>query len=101
GSRSIGPGRFSFDAMLSLEPFTIDVIGSPQVFQTGEAYHGKPLQDRQHPHDLVMGLGAKYRIDHRGIGYLFGIDAVGAPALGPTPFMHRAPGRENPQAPLT
>ncbi len=101
GRRRLGPGRFSFDAMASLEPFTMEAIGSPQVFQTGEAYHGGPIIDRQHPHDLIMNLGVKYRIDHRGVGYLFGADVVGAPALGPTPYMHRASGRENPQAPLT
>ena len=36
-------------------------IGSPQVFQTGEMFRDAPLIDYQHPHDLVMGLGAEYR----------------------------------------
>ena len=44
-------------SMLSLEPFSLDDIGSPQVFQTGETYNNAPLIDYQHPHDLVMQLG--------------------------------------------
>jgi hypothetical protein len=100
GRRGLGPGTFSFDAMTSLEPFTLDKIGSPEVFQTGETYHGGPIIDRQHPHDLVMGLGGLYRIPRGRVTYLFGADVVGAPALGPTPFMHRASARDNPEAPL-
>lgn len=101
GQRPLGRGTFSFDGMLSLEPFTLDKLGSPQVFQTGETYHGGPIIDRQHPHDLVMGLGATYRIPRGRVAYLLSADVVGAPALGPTPFMHRASGRDNPEAPLT
>ena len=100
GEHPLERGTFSFDAMISLEPFTLDKIGSPQVFQTGETYHGGPIIDRQHPHDLIMGLGAKYRLPRGQVTYLFGADVVGAPALGPTPFMHRASARDNPQAPL-
>lgn len=100
GQRTLGPGTFSFDGMLSLEPFTVNTIGSPQVFQTGETYHGGPIIDRQHPHDLIMGLGAKYRIPRGRVTFLLGVDAVGAPALGPTPFMHRASARDDPEAPL-
>ena len=52
--------------MLSLEPFTLRDIGSPQVFQTGETFGGAPLIDYQHPHDLIMNLGAEFsRIDRR------------------------------------
>ena len=34
--------------------------GSPQLFQTGESYQRQPLLNYQHPHDLVMELGATY-----------------------------------------
>jgi hypothetical protein len=34
------------------------------------------------------------------VTYSFGADAVGSPAIGPAAFMHRASGRNNPQAPL-
>src|SRR5262245_33021946 len=72
GERLVGDGRFIVDTMISLEPFTIGKLvyasdlrispgGSPQLFQTGESYQGVPLVNFQHPHDLVMSLGATYR----------------------------------------
>ena len=101
GQRRVGRGELTVDGMLSLEPFTLEALGSPQVFQTGEHYRGGPLIDYQHPHDLLMGLGATYRVVHRGVGYVFEADLVGPPALGPTTFMHRESARNNPEAPLT
>jgi hypothetical protein len=100
GKRALGPGTMSVDGMISLEPFTLKAIGSPQVFQTGETYKTGPLIDYQHPHDLIMNLGAAYRIERHGVAYLLGAAVVGSPALGPTPFMHRESGRDNPQVPL-
>lgn len=99
-----GPGAFSgrltLQGMVSLEPFTLKKIGSPQVFQTGEIYQGAPLIDYQHPHDLIMGLGATYRVERGRLAYSVDLDLVGSPALGPTPFMHRQSASDNPQAPL-
>jgi hypothetical protein len=100
GRRPLGPGQLSVHGMVSLEPFTIRNLGSPQVFQTGETYENFPLVDYQHPHDLVMQLGATYRREHRRAAYWFGADVVGSPSLGPVPFMHRDSARDNPQAPL-
>jgi hypothetical protein len=97
----VGPGRLVLQGMASLEPFTLKALGSPQVFQTGETYKTAPLIDYQHPHDLIMGLGATYRIEAGAMAYGFGADAVGSPALGPTAFMHRESARDNPQVPLT
>ena len=48
-----------------------------------------------------MGLGATYRIESGAGRHLFGADAVGSPALGPTAFMHRESARHNPQVPLS
>ena len=42
--------------MLSLEAFTMEGQGSPQLFQTGESYNRNPLVNYQHPHDFLMGL---------------------------------------------
>src|SRR5262245_33474906 len=50
-------GAFMFELMLSLEPATITNRSYPLLFQTGETAYGKPLIDRQHPHDFIMGLG--------------------------------------------
>src|SRR5262245_25347512 len=100
GQRQLGAGRFSLSGMASLEAFTLKDLGSPQVFQTGETFHNAPLIDYQHPHDLLMQLGATYRTEGR-LATVLSAHLVGAPALGPTPFMHRASARNNPQVPLT
>jgi hypothetical protein len=112
GDRYVGPGRLLVHTMISLEPFTIgklvyggpnrvDPGGSPQLFQTGESYQNVPLVNFQHPHDLVMGLGATYRLVRDTRTYVIGVDLVGSPTLGPTAFMHRDSARDNPQVPLT
>jgi hypothetical protein len=100
GGRRLRGGRLTVQTMLSLEPFTIHAGGSPQLFQTGESYEQVPLVNYQHPHDLLMGLGATYRIERPRITYVLGADLVGSPALGPTAFMHRESARDNPQVPL-
>lgn len=101
-SRSFGAAsHLRADAMFSFEPFTLKDIGSPQVFQTGETYFGAPLIDFQHPHDLVMNLGAEYSRSLGATtlvaqGYL-----VGPAPIGPPVFMHRPSAAENLQAPLS
>ena len=101
GTHAVGKGRLTLDSMISLEPFTIQALGSPQIYQTGESYKSVPLVNYQHPHDLFMGLGATYKIDVAPVTLAFTADLVGAPALGPTAFMHRESARDNPQVPLT
>jgi hypothetical protein len=101
GAHGIGQGRLTFVSMLSLEPFTMHAHGSPQLFQTGESYQRMPLLNYQHPHDLVMELGATYERPVGGIRSYLGTDLVGSPTLGPIPFMHRESARSNPQVPLT
>ncbi|HKC55780.1 MAG TPA: hypothetical protein VKC35_06630 [Vicinamibacterales bacterium] len=93
-------GTFHAIGMLSLEPFTLHRIGSPQVFQTGETFRSAPLKDFQHPHDLIMGLGADYTRTSGAVAWYAGADLVGSPTLGPPPFMHRPSAYGNPQAPL-
>jgi len=125
-ARPIGAGRLQLNGMFSLEPWTVGYLvfahgldgpervyafdstgaqkplgGSPQVFQTGESYLGSPLINIQHPHDLVMELGATYRFEAGSTKYVLGADVVGEPALGPPVFMHRESARDNPSAPLT
>jgi len=101
GAHRAGRGTFHATAMTSLEPFTLKKIGSPQVFQTGETFHSAPLKDYQHPHDLIMGLGADYTSSVGAMTYVLGADLVGSPALGPTAFMHRPSAYGNPQVPLS
>jgi hypothetical protein len=101
GRRPAGRGTLAVWSMLSLEALTLRDIGSPQVFQTGETYRRAPLIDYQHPHDLLMGLGAEYRRTFERVTLTGGLDVVGPAAFGPVAFMHRASARENPQAPLS
>jgi hypothetical protein len=101
GTHRVASGTFRATAMTSLEPFTLKKIGSPQVFQTGETFHSAPLIDYQHPHDLIMGLGADYTRAKGAITYVLGADLVGSPTLGPTAFMHRPSAYGNPQVPLS
>jgi hypothetical protein len=77
------------------------LFGSPQLFQTGESFRRVPLAGYQHPHDLIMGLGATYRLPRPHVAYTIGADLVGSPTLGPTAFMHRESSRDNPQVPLS
>jgi hypothetical protein len=89
------------DAMFSFEPFTLRDLGSPQAFQTGETFAGAPLIDYQHPHDLIMNLGAEYSRSLGAAtvtlqGYL-----VGPAPIGPPVFMHRPSAADNLQAPLS
>jgi hypothetical protein len=94
--------RLSFNGMVSAEPFTLRRLGSAQVFQSGETLDDLPLRDYQHPHDLLMALDG--RLDwFAGSSTTLFVSAgiVGSPALGPTPFMHRASAAFHPTAPLS
>ena len=96
---SLGSGQIMFDAMLSLEPATVTNRSYPLLFQTGETAYGRPLEDAQHPHDFVMGLGAHYVLpvgEHTLLHFYYA--AIGDPALGPVAFSHRASALELPQA---
>jgi hypothetical protein len=93
-------GRLSLHAMFSFEPFTIQALGSPEAFQTGETYQQAPLIDYQHPHDLFMDVGLTWSRPLPRGRFFFDVLPVGAPALGPPAFMHRASAAENPTAPL-
>ncbi len=100
GERRGERDTFRVHGMTSLEAFTLDDIGSPQVFQAGETFGGVPLVDYQHPHDLIMGAGVTWQRAWSGRRLVLGADLVGEPTLGPPVFMHRESARENLQAPL-
>jgi hypothetical protein len=99
-ARTFGASRIRFVGMFSAEPATLEDIGSPQVFQTGETYQRAPLIDYQHPHDLFMNLGADFSHKTGETAILGGAYLVGPAPLGPPPFMHRPSAAENPQSPL-
>ncbi|HEV2617836.1 MAG TPA: hypothetical protein VGU63_14635 [Candidatus Acidoferrales bacterium] len=98
---AVGRGAFLFDVMLSAEPATISDRQYPLLFQTGETAYGKPIENGQHPHNLVMALGLHYA---RPVGTNTILEAyfapIGDPALGPVAFPHRASAAELPEAPI-
>jgi hypothetical protein len=99
--RQTGRQQLGLNAMLSLDPATVGEAGYREIFQVGEALDGKPLIDRQHPHDLFMQLAASWRFswtDRTSLTVAGG--PVGEPTLGPVAFMHRASAGALPFAPL-
>lgn len=94
--------ELTFRGMFSLEPATTTRKGYPLLFQSGEAYKGQPLIDRQHPHDLFMELSARYRrmLSPDSVFSLY-VAPSGEPALGPPAFPHRMSAMDNPAAPIS
>ncbi len=93
--------EFGLNAMLSLDPATVGQDGYRELFQVGESLDGRPLVDRQHPHDLLMQLSASWRGTFGGATSLVVAGGpAGEPTLGPVAFMHRASAVGLPLAPL-
>lgn len=88
-------------AMFSLDPITEGGYGYPLLYQTGESWHGQPLRDRQHPHDLVDELGISYsRLLGGGKSAYLYLAYPGEPALGPPTYMHRLLASDYADAPI-
>jgi hypothetical protein len=87
--------------MLSAESLTSPHPGFPELFQTGETYHGEPLVDHQHPHNVFAELSALYTLPltNKISWELYGGPSA-EPALGPVTYIHRASAAELPLAPL-
>lgn len=94
-------GQIAFMSMISLDPI-FGGNGYPLLFQTGEAYKGEPLIDRQHPHDLFseLAVGYSHALSPRSDVFLY-VGYPGEPALGPVAFMHRPSALQSPDAPLS
>lgn len=103
GQRQVGKnGLFHFSIMSSLDAAFGGNDGYPLLFQSGEAYKGKSIVDRQHPHDLFSELSVSYSqalSPKADVFAYFGYP--GEPAIGPVAFMHRPSALGNPDAPLT
>ena len=52
--------QFGFRAMASLDPIIEQGFGYPLLYQSGEQYKGRPLHDRQHPHDFISEFAFTY-----------------------------------------
>ena len=103
GQRPVGKnGLFHFSTMFSFDAFTAQSGGFPLLFQTGEEYKGKPIVDRQHPHDLFAEIAVSYSqalSQKADLFFYFGYP--GEPALGPVAFMHRPSALADPDAPIS
>jgi hypothetical protein len=98
----LGRGTLLLRQMLSAESLTSPHPGFPELFQTGETYHGQPLVDHQHPHNVFAELSASFSLpitEH--LSWLLYGGPSAEPALGPVTYIHRASASELPSAPLS
>jgi hypothetical protein len=93
--------QFGSRLMMSLDPLTEQGRGYPLLFQTGEAWNGEALHDRQHPHDLFdeLSFSLSQKFEHDLSAYIY-FGYPGEPALGPPAFMHRPSAMDDPDAPI-
>ena len=98
----LGKGTLLFRQMFSAESLTSPHPGFPELFQTGETYHGKPLVDHQHPHNVFAELSAYYSLPiTKSVSWLLYGGPSAEPALGPVTYIHRSSASELPMAPLS
>jgi hypothetical protein len=95
-------GTLLFRQMFSAESLTAPHPGFPELFQTGETFHGQPLVDHQHPHNVFAELAMYYThpISEK-ISWLFYGGPSAEPAIGPPTYLHRSSAAELPMAPLS
>lgn len=99
--RRLRGGHVGVRTMFSLEPWTVGDCGYPDLLATGESCNGRPLHDRQHPHDLIMEAAALYEREMtRRVAFQLYAALAGEPALGPVAFPHRVSALSTPIAPL-
>ena len=100
-TRERGTQQLGLTAMLSLDPATLGKDGYRELFQVGETLDGKPLVDRQHPHEFLMQLAGSWRMQPReAMSLTLAAGLAGEPTLGPVAFMHRPSAAGVPLAPL-
>jgi hypothetical protein len=98
----LGPGTILFRQMFSAESLTAPHPGFPDLFQTGETYHGQALVDHQHPHNVFAELSLLYTLPlTKKVSWEFYGGPSAEPALGPVAYIHRASASELPLAPLS
>jgi hypothetical protein len=98
----LGSGTILFRQMFSGESLTSPHPGFPELFQTGETYHGEPLVDHQHPHNVFSELSLLYTVPlTERLSWEFYGGPAAEPALGPVAYLHRASAAELPMAPLS
>ena len=95
----LGSGTLLLRQMFSAESLTSPHPGFPELFQTGETYHGQPLLDHQHPHNVFAELAALYTLPiNEKVSWLLYGGPSAEPALGPVTYMHRQSASEDPES---
>ncbi len=88
-------------AILSWEALTIP-NGYPLIAQTGATLDGRPVHDRQSPHDVFSELAVMYsRPVHNDVAFQLYLALAGEPALGPGSYTYRVSALSDPLAPLS
>ena len=99
--RPLAGGLLRFNVMTSFESFFVGERGYPELLQTGGAFDGARLTNRQHPHDLLTELAADFEhsITSKLATSVY-VAAAGEPALGPVSYGNRPSAEDDPFAPL-
>jgi hypothetical protein len=97
-----GEGGVELRAMLSPDPL-MGARGYPLLLAAGETADGRTLLvDRQHPHDLLGELSARFDLRPGAETDFFVYAGLpGAPAFGPPAYMHRPAAMDDPEAPIS
>jgi len=99
---TLGDGTILLRQMFSAESLTSPHPGFPELFQTGETYHGEALVDHQHPHNVFSELSLLYTLPlSEKVSWEFYGGPAAEPALGPVVYLHRTSASELPLAPLS
>ncbi len=102
GSHPLSPAsQLGARIMMTSDFATVGGYGYPELFQTGESFHGQPLHDHQHPHDLFSEAALTYSAQmNRDASAFVYVGYPGEPALGPPTYMHRLIAYDMPDAPI-
>jgi len=98
----LGRSTILLRQMFSAESLTSPHPGFPELFQTGETYHGEALVDHQHPHNVFAELSLLCTMPlSEKVSWELYVGPAAEPALGPVVYLHRTSAAELPLAPLS
>jgi hypothetical protein len=101
-SRPLAGGLLGIGVMASLETLTLGDCGYPRLLARGARCPAESFGEYQHPHAPLSELSVRYaRPLTPGAGLELFVAAVGEPAIGPVPYMHRASSAYDPIAPMS
>lgn len=97
----VGGGMLQLHGMSSIEALLDGGEGYSLLLQSGGRFKRGPINNRQHPNDVLMELSASYsHLVTESFSMSVYAAPIGGPALGPIAYMHRVSARNDPAAPL-